>query len=93
MVSGVGPKDTLNNLGIPVVKDLPGVGQGMEDHILGGPSYRVNVITTSAASQPEFGAQATEQYLTQHSGIFTDVGADFLGESIHPSRAPLKCYH
>jgi choline dehydrogenase len=45
MVSGVGPKATLEKLNIPVVADRPGVGQGMQDHVFFGPSYRVNVPT------------------------------------------------
>ncbi|PKB63882.1 MAG: mycofactocin system GMC family oxidoreductase MftG [SAR202 cluster bacterium Io17-Chloro-G2] len=32
MLSGVGPKDHLGSLGIPVIKDAPGVGQNMRDH-------------------------------------------------------------
>lgn len=32
MVSGVGPREALEKLGIDVVVDLAGVGQGMEDH-------------------------------------------------------------
>ena len=31
MLSGVGPKDHLSSLGIPVIKDAPGVGQNMRD--------------------------------------------------------------
>jgi choline dehydrogenase len=30
MVSGIGPKETLQRYSIPVLKDAPGVGQGME---------------------------------------------------------------
>jgi choline dehydrogenase len=45
MVSGVGPKATLSKLNIPVIADRPGVGQGMQDHVFFGPSYRVNVQT------------------------------------------------
>ena len=32
MLSGIGPADQLDGLGIPVVNDLPGVGQNMRDH-------------------------------------------------------------
>ena len=32
MLSGVGPADHLREFGIPVVHDLPGVGQNMRDH-------------------------------------------------------------
>ena len=32
MLSGVGPADQLSRLGIPVVRDMPGVGQNMRDH-------------------------------------------------------------
>ena len=32
MLSGLGPQDHLRSLGIPVVHDLPGVGQNMRDH-------------------------------------------------------------
>ena len=32
MLSGVGPKDHLSRLGIPVVADSPGVGQNLRDH-------------------------------------------------------------
>ena len=32
MLSGVGPADQLRSVGIPVVHELPGVGQNMRDH-------------------------------------------------------------
>ena len=32
MLSGVGPSERLDEIGIPVVKDLPGVGQNLRDH-------------------------------------------------------------
>ncbi len=34
MLSGVGPAEHLKSLGIPVVADLPGVGQNLRDHPL-----------------------------------------------------------
>ena len=33
MLSGVGPAEHLQSLGIPVVKNLPGVGQNLMDHV------------------------------------------------------------
>jgi len=33
MLSGIGPADHLRALGIPVVQDLPGVGQNLQDHL------------------------------------------------------------
>lgn len=32
-LSGVGPKALLDRVGVPVVKDLPGVGQNLQDHL------------------------------------------------------------
>ncbi|MDQ0992599.1 choline dehydrogenase-like flavoprotein [Streptomyces sp. V3I7] len=32
MLSGIGPKKDLQDLGIPVVHDLPGVGENLQDH-------------------------------------------------------------
>ncbi|MDP3717485.1 MAG: GMC family oxidoreductase N-terminal domain-containing protein [Acidobacteriota bacterium] len=33
MLSGIGPADQLKGLGIPVVADVPGVGQNFQDHL------------------------------------------------------------
>lgn len=33
MLSGVGPADHLDSLGIPVIRDLPGVGSNLSDHV------------------------------------------------------------
>lgn len=32
LLSGLGPKDQLQSLGIPVFKDIPGVGENLQDH-------------------------------------------------------------
>ncbi len=44
MLSGVGPEDHLREHGIPVVADLPGVGQNLRDHAL---------VSTTWGVQPE----------------------------------------
>jgi choline dehydrogenase len=42
MLSGVGPADQLRALDIPVVADLPGVGENLQDHLLIGVEYQCN---------------------------------------------------
>ena len=39
MLSGVGPADHLRAMDIPIVADLPGVGQNLQDHLLIGVEY------------------------------------------------------
>jgi choline dehydrogenase len=39
-LSGIGPGDLLRSVGIPVVRDLPGVGENLQDHVGGRIIYR-----------------------------------------------------
>ena len=39
MLSGIGPADHLRTLGLPVLTDLPGVGQNLQDHIFLAVAY------------------------------------------------------
>lgn len=44
--SGIGQKDLLEHHQIPVVKDLPGVGENLQDHLQIRCVYRVKKVTT-----------------------------------------------
>jgi choline dehydrogenase len=44
--SGIGSAAHLNGLGIPVIADLPGVGENLQDHLQLRMIYRVNGIKT-----------------------------------------------
>ncbi|WP_348672638.1 GMC family oxidoreductase N-terminal domain-containing protein [uncultured Abyssibacter sp.] len=44
--SGVGPRDWLGELGIPVVADRPGVGRNLQDHLQQRAIYRVSGVKT-----------------------------------------------
>lgn len=39
MLSGIGPAEALRSLGIPIVADLPGVGQNLQDHAFAHVEY------------------------------------------------------
>lgn len=78
MVSGVGPATTLQQHGIDVIADRPGVGQNMQDHIYFGPSYRVNAPTFSSLQDPAFAAQAAEDFNERAGGLYTNPTTDVL---------------
>lgn len=45
MVSGVGPETNISEHGIKVVRDLPGVGQNLQDHLQARPVYKTTLST------------------------------------------------
>lgn len=81
MVSGVGPADTLRKLGISVIANRPGVGQGMQDHVFFGPSNRVNVetLTRPANDLLYVGSEYFNNYLPNQQGPLTSPVCDYLG--------------
>lgn len=77
-LSGIGGKALLDKNGIPVVVDLPGVGENLQDHLMTGMSYEVvdNVITGDPLmrQEPEALAQAQQLYAEHKAGPFTIGG-------------------
>ncbi|KAL4791634.1 GMC oxidoreductase [Aspergillus venezuelensis] len=79
MVSGIGPAETLSRYSIPLVVELPGVGQNMWDHLLFGPSYRVSISTNSRIPKDlVYTLEQAIRYLFKRRGPFTNPGADYL---------------
>ena len=71
MLSGVGPAEHLHSLGIPVVRDLPGVGQNLQDH------PRVAVTWESKKPlglTPAERETAARDYGRDRTGPFTSTG-------------------
>lgn len=71
MLSGVGPKEHLNSLGIPVVVDMPEIGSNLRDHALSIVQYLVTpkVLTVWQWSSNETEEPlATAQYSANASG-------------------------
>lgn len=78
MLSGVGPKAELQRHQIPVILDLPGVGQNMWDHAMFGPTTVVNIKTTQTAADA---AEALELWQTNRTGPLTSTNVDAAGFS------------
>ncbi|CAG9956736.1 unnamed protein product [Clonostachys rosea f. rosea IK726] len=77
-VSGVGPASLLDSLDIPVIADLQGVGQNMEDHITFGITNGVNAVTASSMGDPAFAAEQVRLYNEETAGLLTSPGSDLL---------------
>lgn len=78
-LSGVGDAALLQKHDIPVVADRPGVGQNLQDHILFGVSYRVNVPTLSTLNTGGNVAIEVEQFNTNATGRLTSPGGEYVG--------------
>lgn len=77
-LSGIGGKSLLEKHGIPVVLDLPGVGENLQDHLMTGLSYEVisGVVTGDPLlrQEPEALAAAQNLYFEHKAGPFTIGG-------------------
>jgi len=82
MVSGIGPADHLEENGIKVIADLPGVGENLQDHPSAVVSFKTpkkGISVTSKLRIP--GTTMTNplhafQWLLFGTGILTSVGCD-----------------
>lgn len=72
MVSGVGPMEILAKHNIPMVANVPGVGQNMRDHVLFGISYRVTTETASRImSDPVYAQHVATDFTENGAGPLT----------------------
>jgi choline dehydrogenase len=72
-LSGVGPAELLREHGIEVVKDLPGVGENLQDHYVMGVRYRLKPDVVSVNELTRGGRFVGEaiKYLFQRKGLLT----------------------
>ncbi|KAK1141696.1 hypothetical protein N8T08_008794 [Aspergillus melleus] len=86
MVSGIGPADVLKSFDIPIIADRPGVGQGMQDHVVYDLGYQVNVETMSSLTNPAFAAKQALLFTRHAAGMLTGSNTEGLAfEKIPPS--------
>lgn len=67
--SGIGPKEDLEAVGVPVVHDLPGVGKNLHNHVAFGVGFTINDTDTT----PLNWATAME-YLLFRDGLMSGTG-------------------
>lgn len=74
MLSGIGPADHLNSLGIDVRVDRPAVGTDLQEHAYGLLRYRTTVGTLAEELRPTRALRAAFQFLTRGQGALTMSG-------------------
>ena len=72
-LSGVGPGELLQQHGIPVVSDLPGVGANLQDHYVIGMLHRLKagIVSVNELSKGARMVGETIKYLFQRKGLLT----------------------
>jgi len=88
MLSGIGPVETLRKHGIPVIREIPGVGRNLQDHLQARPVFKCTASTINTETRNIFQkASIAVQFALTRSGPMTmaaSLGAAFL--KTHPDK-------
>lgn len=80
MLSGIGPRENLEQVGIPVVHDLPGVGQNLQDHIaVGGLVFRVDQPISVIMNRLVNLNSAIRYAVTEDGPLTSSIGLEAVG--------------
>ena len=71
MLSGVGPRDQLDEFGIPVLHEAPGIGQNLFNHAITTVSFKVKDGVTLAADN--LGTRIALRYTAEGSNHVSDM--------------------
>lgn len=77
MLSGIGPKQHLTQMGIPIVIDLP-VGRNLQDHPIWFGMHIAYKNQSVVPPPPTYILDMTYEYLVHHTGELYTVGIDLL---------------
>jgi len=94
MVSGIGPEEQLTPHNINMVKELPGVGQNLQDHLQARPVFKcaASTINTEISSWFKQGLIGLE-YLLKRTGPMTmaaSLGTGFVKTHLSPGRPDIQ---
>ena len=96
MLSGVGPRDQLEQNNVPVLVDAPGVGQNLFNHPMGSVTFRVNenVRLTANAEALRFGLRVTSEPPSHPNDVMLHTLAIWnvmTGEMVPSGTARIAC--
>ncbi|XP_033329050.1 glucose dehydrogenase [FAD, quinone] [Megalopta genalis] len=80
MLSGVGPRAHLEEIGIPVIQDSPGVGQNLQDHIaMGGLAFLIDYQISIVMSRLVNVNSVIRYVINQDGPLTSNVGLEAVG--------------
>ncbi|KAF9477061.1 GMC oxidoreductase [Pholiota conissans] len=84
MLSGVGPKDVLANASVPLLLELPGVGQHLQDHLTAGVVWNTAVETAGSIHDSNSDFSKTPEFMSviNDAVAFVNSSALFNGGSV-----------
>ncbi|PZC83485.1 hypothetical protein B5X24_HaOG207468 [Helicoverpa armigera] len=89
LLSGIGPKDTLDKFNIPTIKDLPGVGQNLQNHV----GVNLDFTLTKEPMVPDLNWDVATQYLLSRTGPLSSTGMSQLTGRVNSRLAPAGGRH
>ena len=96
MLSGIGPSDQLQEYGVPVVAESPGVGQNLFNHPMGSVTFQVKegVKLTANAEALRFGLRVTSEPPSHPNDVMLHTLAIWnvmTGEMVPSGTARIAC--
>ena len=96
MLSGIGPREQLEEFGIPVIQELPGVGGNLFNHPMGNVSFQVkdHVELHANAGALRFGLRVTSEPPSQPCDVMLHTLGVFnvmTGEHLPDRTARIAC--
>lgn len=75
LLSGIGPKETLDKFNIPTVQDLPGVGQNLQNHV----GVKINFNLAKELNKKELTWASAMDYMLSREGPMSGTGMSQVG--------------
>lgn len=91
MQSGIGPSKSLVSLNIPVIVDLPSMGQNLTDHVVNALYWTIKEKTTvdPILQDHDIAGEGMKQWIETHRGPFASTVVNTLAFMRLPEDAPI----